>query len=71
MKSFFQWLAEDVGGQTNSNYQNGELYQGEVGSKYLATVNTKVKVPKTAECKYVGNCPKKPRERVNLLPVEV
>ena len=71
MKSFMQWLTEDIGGQVNSNFTNGELYQGEINSRYMAVVNTKIKVPKSAECRYTGVCPKKPRDRVNLEPVEI
>jgi hypothetical protein len=37
----------------------------------MAVVNTKIKVPKSAECRYTGVCPKKPRDRVNLEPVEI
>jgi len=71
MKTFRQWLAEDVGPVVGSA-ENGLLYQAAgVNSKYVATLTTKVKVPKSAECLYIGICPKNARKKVNLLPVEV
>lgn len=70
MKTFMQWLAED-NGQVSGNYENDELLQAVVNSKYLAVVNTKKKVPKSAECNYLGICPKGKKVKVNLLPVEV
>jgi hypothetical protein len=71
MKSFSQWLSESEAGQVTGNYQNDEIMQTMVGSKYLARVNTNVKVPKTADCMFLGICPKGPRKRVNLEPVEI
>ena len=71
MKTFKQWLGEDVGPVVGSA-DNGLLYQAAgVNSKYLSKVTTKVKVPKSAECNYLGICPNHRREKVNLLPVEV
>lgn len=70
MRTFRQWL-ESEAGQVTGNYQNDELMQSMVGSKYLATVNSKVKVPKTANCLFLGDCPKGPKPKVNLEPVEI
>ena len=70
MLTFKQWLSE-YAGMTSTTFTNDELLQTAVNSKYLATVNTKVKVPKSAECKFLGLCPKNAKAKVNILPVEV
>jgi hypothetical protein len=71
MKTFRQWLSEDVGPVVGSA-ENGLLYQAAgVNSKYVGKLTTKVKVPKSAECNYLGICPKNIKPNVNILPVEV
>lgn len=70
MKTFGEWLYE-YAGMVSGTFSNDELLQSACRSKNLATVNRIVKVPKSAECKFLGLCKPKKSYKVNILPVEV
>ena len=68
MISFMKWLYEDNGAVAGT-YQNDELLQSRVNSKYLAVVNKKDMVDKTAECLFAGMCEKKPKKKFTYMRV--
>lgn len=70
MKTFGEWLNE-YAGMVSGTFSNDELLQTACRSKSLATVNSIIKVPKSAECKFLGVCKKGKRIKVNQLPVEI
>lgn len=70
MKTFGEWLNE-YAGMVSGTFSNDELLQTACKSKNLATVNTIMKVPKSAECKFLGLCKSRKNRKVNILPVEI
>lgn len=58
MQTFMQWMSE-YAGMVSGTFSNDELLQTACRSKNLATVNTIIKVPKSAECKFLGICKNK------------